>query len=364
MGGARGRITSTADRMTVIELVSEAKREGAREIKACQEIGISLRTLQRWRKEEGLKGDKRPTCKRPTPKNKLAKEEETQILEVINEPKYQSMPPSQIVPALADAGVYIASESTMYRVMREAKQQNHRGQTKKSVSKPKATHCATTPNSVWSWDITYLSGPIKGIFLYLYMIMDIFSRKIVGWEVWEEENTENASHLIRRSVMAEKLIRQKEPLVLHSDNGSPMKGATMLETLYQLGITPSRSRPGVSNDNPYSESLFKTCKYTQNYPTKAFKTLDEARTWVKGFVYHYNYEHHHSGIKFLTPNQRHSGEGKKILERRQQVYKAAKENHPERWSRKTRDWTLEDKVWLNPEKAECSEKEKKQSNAS
>ena len=180
--------------------------------------------------------------------------------------------------------------------------------------------------------------------------MDIFSREIVGWEVWEDETAEHASELIRRTVLIQNIALQDSPLVLHSDNGSPMKGATMLETLYSLGITPSRSRPRVSNDNPYSESLFRTCKYCPSYPAKGFVTLDDARIWVKEFARWYNHDHRHSGIKFLTPHQRHSGLGEEILQQRHQVYEIAKANHPERWARHTRDWSIEKEVWLNPEK--------------
>lgn len=166
----------------------------------------------------------------------------------------------------------------------------------------------------YSWDITYLPGPAKGLYFYLYLILDIFSRKIVGWEVWTEETAEHASHLIRRTVMSENITRQNEPLVLHSDNGSPMKRASMLETLYQLGITPSRSRPRVSNDNPYSEAIFRTCKYCPSYPAGGFANIKDARIWVKEFANWYNYKHCHSGIKFLTPYQRHSGQGEEVLE--------------------------------------------------
>ena len=173
-------MTSATDRKAAIELVDEAKMNGARESKACVELGISQRTLKRWRTEQGLKGDLRPVVKRPIPKNKLTDEEEAQILKTINEPEFKSLPPSQIVPILADRGTYIASESTMYRVMSKAGQQNHRGKSKVAASKPKSTYCATSPNQVWSWDITYLAGPIKGMFFYLYMIIDIFSRKKIG----------------------------------------------------------------------------------------------------------------------------------------------------------------------------------------
>jgi putative transposase len=200
------------------------------------------------------------------------------------------------------------------------------------------------------WDITWLPGPIKGKYYYLYLILDLFSRKIVAWEIWEEESAKLASELVRRAVLSERLTKN-HPLVLHSDNGSPMKGATLLELLYKLSITPSRSRPRVSNDNPYAESIFRTCKYRPSYPAKGFKTLEVARQWVLEFVHWYNYQHKHSGIKFVTPVQRHTGEDKQILENRKRVYELAKARHPERWSRSTRDWTRQDKVWLNPERS-------------
>jgi len=200
------------------------------------------------------------------------------------------------------------------------------------------------------WDISWLPGPAKGIYFYLYLILDLYSRKIVAWEIWLEESAENASLLVRRGMLSEQRISHHQPLVLHSDNGSPMKGASLLETLYQLGITPSRSRPRVSNDNPYAESIFRTCKYRPDYPTKGFSDLTAARTWVLSFAHWYNKEHRHSGLNFLTPNQRHDGSAEQIFEQRTQVYEQAKTLHPERWSRETRNWTLEDEVWLNPER--------------
>jgi len=349
----RGSLTSTVNRALSIELVNEAVANGARRHKACKIIGFSERTLQRWSKEGNE--DQRPLAQRPPPTNKLSDKECETILEVVNQPEFQSLPPSQIVPILADQGIYLASESTMYRVLRQADEQNHRGRSKSPTSKPKSTHCATGPNLVWTWDISYLVGPIKGLYFYLYLILDIFSRDIVGWEVWPEETAENASQLIRRAVLAQKLAHRIEPLVLHSDNGSPMKGATMLKTLQELGITPSRSRPSVSNDNPYSESMFRTCKYYPSYPTNGFATIEEARIWVEKFVYWYNYQHRHSGINFLTPHQRHSGQGEEVLAKRHQVYESAKAKHPERWSGKTRDWSIPAEVWLNPEKPKDKE---------
>ena len=350
---------SASDRENAVMLIDEAVDSGARRCKACDEIGIKERTYYRWtklNKEKGSFEDLRPTAEHPEPVNKLTPEERQQIIDVAASPEYSSMPPCEIVPALADKGKYIASESTLYRVLREEKMQNHRGRCAEPVHRPISTHAATGPNQVYMWDITYLNGPVKGRFYYLYMISDLFSRDIVGWEVWPEESAEHASELIRRTCLAQGRL-STEPLVLHSDNGSPMKGATMLETLYHLGITPSNSRPRVSNDNPYAESLFKTLKYRPNYQPKGFANLIEARLWCANFVNWYRFEHHHSGIKFLTPSQRHNGEGETIMQNRIKVYEAAKTAHPERWNgRATRDWSLPEKVYLNPEqKVEVTE---------
>jgi putative transposase len=341
---------SVLDRSKAITLIQEAVINGAREDRACEELGISQRTLQRWRSDLTPLEDQRPVVKRPTPKNKLSEDERETIVKTVNQPEFKSLPPSQIVPRLADEGVYIASESTMYRVLKEKDMQHHRGRSKKPHAKPIATHCATGPNQVWMWDITWLPGPAKGIYFHLYLILDLYSRKIVAWDIWLEESAENASLLVRRGMLSEQRISHHQPLVLHSDNGSPMKGASLLETLYHLGITPSRSRPRVSNDNPYAESIFRTCKYRPDYPSKGFSDLTAARIWVLSFVHWYNKEHRHSGLNFLTPNQRHDGSTEQIFEQRRQVYEQAKILHPERWSRETRNWTLEEEVWLNPER--------------
>ena len=267
----------------------------------------------------------------------------------VNRSENADKPPSQIVPALADEGIYIASESSFYRVMHEASQIRHRGRSEKPCKRAVSRLVATAPNQVWSWDITYLPGPIKGLYYYLYLILDIFSRDIMGWEVWEEESAEHASHLIRKATLSQGLQRNRHPLILHSDNGSPMKGATMLHTLYELGITPSRSRPRVSNDNPYSESMFRTCKYRPEYPLNGFVTLEESRNWCLDFVRWYRFEHHHSGIGYVTPNQVHSGVADKVLEKRRQVYELARAKNPLRWSKSIRAWSLPKEVWLNPE---------------
>jgi Transposase and inactivated derivatives len=170
---------------------------------------------------------------------------------------------------------------------------------------------ARGPCEVWSWDVTWLGGPARGVFFYLFMILDLYSRKIVSWEVCERETSEEASRVLERAVLAEGCIDR--PLVLHADNGSPMKGATLLETLRRLEIEPSFSRPRVSNDNAFSEAVFRTCNYVPDFPVRGFATIDQARTWVAGFVRWYNGEHLHSALRYVTPNDRHEVRDTKIL---------------------------------------------------
>ena len=340
--------------MEAILLINEAVDHGARLSKACECLGITARTYYRWQslnKEHQSYEDRRAYADHSNPANKLTPAERQKVIDTVNEERFASMPPCEIVPALADEGEYIASESTFYRILREEKMQNHRGRSQEPGKNGKPTsYAATAPNQVWTWDITYLRGMIKGFFFYLYLIIDLFSRDIVGWEVWEKESADHASVLIRRACLAQGRLTTT-PLVLHSDNGSPMKGATMLETLYALGITPSNSRPRVSNDNPYSESLFKTLKYRPNYQPKGFESIEEARRWCSAFVHWYRYEHHHSGIKFLIPAERHAGKSEEILANRAKVYEAAKAAHPERWNgRSIRNWDNIEEAYLNPDK--------------
>jgi len=322
---------------------------GARKEKASAEFGLSIRTLQRWIEGDKVKEDQRPVITRKAPSNKLSEAERSQILAVCNQPEYASMPPSQLVPRLADSGQYLASESSFYRILSAANQLNHRGRSKAMQQrKPPTTHIATAANQVWTWDISYLPSHVRGLYYYLYLIVDIYSRKIVGWEVHDRESGELAAELMQRTVLAEQCFRK--PLVLHSDNGSPMKSYTLQSKLVDLGITPSHSRPRVSNDNAFSESLFRTIKYCPQWPSQGFATLELARDWVNGFVTWYNNEHRHSGIKFVTPAQRHQGEDRDILQKRDKLYALAKSINPARWSGKTRDWAPVGAVTLNPEK--------------
>lgn len=226
----------------------------------------------------------------------------------------------------------------------------------RQVNKPRAL-TATAPNQIYTWDITYLPTQVKGVFLYLYLVLDIYSRKIVGWQVHHEERSELAADLMTDICHREKV--DKNQVTLHSDNGSPMKGATMLATLQELGVVPSFSRPSVSNDNPYSESVFRTLKYRPEYPEKPFADIKLARDWVSVFVQWYNNEHRHSGIKFTTPQARHTGKDIEILARRKLVYKQAKLENPIRWSGDIKNWEHIEEVYLNPEKGKSEIKESK-----
>jgi len=343
------------DRVEIIKLIDEARTSGARQTQACKIIGISSRTLQRWQQDDVHDG--RIDAKH-APANKLTAIERQRIIQTANKSEYADLPPTKIVPKLADKGVYIASESTFYRVLKEANQLQHRQKEKpdRQVKKPRAL-TATGPNQIFTWDITYLPTQVKGIFLYLYLVMDIYSRKIVGWQVHEEESSTLASGLMTDICQREGIL--PDQVTLHSDNGSPMKGATMLATLQELGVVPSFSRPSVSNDNPYSESLFRTLKYRPEYPEKPFLNLLSARGWVQGFVDWYNFEHLHSAIQFVTPAQRHTGEDIEILAKRKRLYEQAKFKHPERWSGEIRNWKPVALVYLNPEKQEPGLVEKK-----
>ena len=337
-------MTSLPDRRETMALIDEAVAAGARRHKACEELGVSLRTVQRWshRAQDG-----RPGAVRAAPSNKLSEKEREQVLAIANRPDYASLAPHQIVPRLADEGVCIASESTFYRVLKAADQQHHRGRARRPGRRIATTYRADRPNQLWCWDITWLPTAVKGQFYYWYMMKDIYSRKLVANEVHASETSELAARLLVRATLREGLAGR--PLVLHSDNGSAMKGSTMLATMQNLGVMPSFSRPRVSNDNAHAETLFRTAKYCPLWPQKSFATLDEARAWVQRFVQWYNEEHRHSGIRYVTPAQRHRGEAPELSRRRVALYKAARERQPGRWSGEIRDWTLAPTVWLNPE---------------
>ena len=318
---------------------------------ACGEIGICLRTLKRWRKAltgDGVGNDRRKGSHRLV-SHKLSEEERQRILLTCNQPEYASLPPGQIVPALADQGLYIGSESSFYRVLHAHGQVHRRGRSRPPQEpRPVPRLRASGANQVWSWDITYLPTTVRGIWLYLYLVIDVWSRKVVAWDVAEREDPAIAADLVSRACLRERISKgRKQPLILHADNGNAMRAATLESRLEELGVLRSFSRPRVSNDNPYSESLFRTVKYRPDYPRRPFASKDQACKWVAEFVDWYNHQHRHSGIKFVTPQQRHDGQAVEISRHRGVVYERARQLNPRRWSRSTRCWRQPEVVWIN-----------------
>ena len=335
---------SISDRKHLSGLIEEAVTLGARRNECCKAISLNLRTLQRWERDLEI-GDQRrgPTT---AGAHQLSAVERQAVIDCANSREYQSLPPAQIVPRLADQGIYLASESTFYRILKKANLATFRLNSHPRVNKKPQPLIAVGANQIWSWDITYLKSPVKGLYYYLYLIMDIYSRMIVGWEIYEYESADLSAALIAYSTNAHGVVRDQ--LTLHSDNGGPMKGATMLATLQKLGVIPSFSRPSVSDDNPFSESLFKTLKYRPSYPDGSFAGLNEARTWVAKFVDWYNTKHLHSEISYVTPECRHYGRDQEVLIQRSAIYEIAKQKNPLRWAGKTRKWNQVKEVQLNP----------------
>ena len=325
----------------MLEVIDDAVKQGARRAAVCRHLGISARTTQRWQTQpaDARRGPN------TAPLNKLSDVERQVLVSVANSVEFRDVSPKQIVPSLADQGRYIGSESTFYRVLNAERLMARRGRAKAPVPRPKPELFASGPNQVWTWDISYLRTPVRGVFFYLYMVVDIFSRRIVGWQVHAEESSDLAAALIQRASLA---AGSPKGLKLHSDNGGPMKGCTMLAMLQSLGMSASFSRPRVSDDNPYSEALFRTVKYSAMFPDRPFESIDAARSWVAAFVGWYNTTHHHSAIRFVTPDQRHFGHETHLLAKRSAVYELARRQNPSRWTGQTRNWSPAPAVRLAP----------------
>lgn len=328
-----------------MQLIDEAVQAGARQARACNELELSVRTVQRWRRSPV---DGRAAATRKTPANKLSASERQAVLAITNRADCASLTPHQIVPKLADEGQYLASESTFYRVLKAAGQNQRRGRSKAPVARALTTHRADGRNQVWCWDITWLPSTVKGRFFYWYMVKDIYSRKLVANDVFDVESSQHASPLLKQACLREQTLGR--PVVLHSDNGAVMRSADLLSTMQTLGVVPSYSRPRVSNDNAYAEALFRTAKYCPMWPERPFFSVEQARVWVLRFVAWYNEEHRHSALKYVTPAQRHRGQDKELLDKRVQLYEKARQANPQRWSAGVRNWQLEDAVYLNPER--------------
>jgi transposase InsO family protein len=323
-------------------ILNELNNAGCRGISKtlfCEIAGISLRSIQRWK--IGTMIDKRKGSAKAV-RNKLTKEEEDKIIDVCCDSRFRDLNPYEIVAILAQEGIYMASESTIYRVLKKNMLLKNRSGCKNRVYKKPEEIKADGPDQVYSWDITYLKTRIRGIYYYLYVFMDIWSRKITAWGIFDEESGEHAKAILEEYCM----LNGIKIKVVHSDNGAPMKSAIFLGLLEFLGVAKSFSRPRTSNDNAYSESLFKTVKYNAGYPG-CFDSIEEARRWFEGFKNWYNTRHLHSGIMYVTPDDRHAGRDKEILIKRRAVYINARNNNSVRWSRHCKKWKYEDIVYLN-----------------
>jgi putative transposase len=343
LGGSRGRLIGVEEKRLALELVKQARLSGARKSKACEILGIDIKTLNRWDVESVI--DRRKGANKKIPR-KLSDKERQAVAEIACVQKYKDLTPYEIVADLAENGVYYASERSFYRILNEFDLLHHRSDSKPAEHKAEIEKLvATGSNQIWSWDITWLQTEVRGLFYFAYVVKDIWDKRIVGWEIHDHESDEIAAEMFKRL----KIRHNMKSIILRSDNGNPMKGATMLATLNDLGVIPSYSRPRVSNDNPFIESLFKTLKYTAGYPGR-FKSIEHARIWMADFVNWYNTKHRHSAIGYVTPQQRFSGEYKEIFKKRNETLAMAKKRNPERWGKRQRVWCCNANVYLHPGK--------------
>lgn len=282
---------------------------------------------------------------RPTPKRALSCQERQQVLDLLHSPRFIDSSPAQIYATLLDEGLYLCSVRTFYRLLHSHQEVRERRNQLRHPSYQRPELLATAPNQVWSWDITKLRGPVKGSHYSLYVILDIYSRYVVGWLVAEGESKALAERLIRETLTKYSIAPGQ--LTLHADRGSCMTAQTVTQLLAELEVAKSHSRPHTSNDNPYSEAQFKTLKYCPQFPER-FASIHEARAFCRSFFGWYNSQHRHSGIALLTPADVHFGRAHQVLEQRAATLTAAYKAHPERFRRPPVPQPLPDAVWINP----------------
>ena len=275
--------------------------------------------------------------------------------EVLNSERFVDCAPRQVYATLLDEGRYLCSWRTMYRILDAHAEVRERRNQLRHPTYTKPELLATQPNQLWSWDITKLKGPAAWTYYYLYVILDVYSRCIVGWMVMESENASLAEELIAESCAKQGI--EPEQLTLHADRGSAMTSKTVAQLLADLGVTKTHARPHVSNDNPYSEAQFKTMKYRPGFPEQ-FGSLMDARSWMRQFVAWYNHDHRHSGLVLLTPASVHEGKAPAVLSARQHVLEGAYAAHPERFVRGVPSpGELPGAVWINPPAASAPAKQ-------
>jgi len=314
---------------------------------ACAAVGINRARVYRLR--SCRKMPQAVPRKRPSPPRALKAEERQKVLEVLHSEKFVDQAPQEVYAALLDSGRYVCSIRTMYRLLEANQEVKERRNQLRHPSYQKPELLATAPNQVWSWDITKLLGPVKWTYFYLYVILDIFSRYVVGWMIASHEARGLAQKLIQETV--EKQNIQPGKLTIHADRGPSMKSKPVALLLSDLGVTKTHSRPHTSDDNPYSEAQFKTLKYRPDFPDR-FGSLEDARAFCQDFFRWYNSEHHHSGIGLMTPEVIHYGLAQEVFKAREKVLLAAYEMHPERFVRKVPiPLALPQAAWINPPKS-------------
>jgi len=306
---------------------------------ACRSLGVPRSSFYRAQQP------KREPKPRPTPQRALSEDEKQQVCQMLNSERFQDCAPREVYATLLDEGTYLCSWSTMYRILKERQQIRERRNQLRHPTYSKPELLATGANQLWSWDLTKLRGPAKWTYYYLYTILDVFSRYVVGWLIAERESAVLAKQLIAQSCVKQGIERAQ--LTLHADRGSSMTSKTVALLLADLGVTKTHSRPYVSNDNPYSESQFKTMKYRPDYPER-FGSIQDARAWARAFFQWYNHEHHHSGLGLMTPVTVHYGQAQSVIEQRAKVLRAAYLAHPERFVRgQPQPPSLPTEVWIN-----------------
>jgi len=313
---------------------------------ACSALGIPRATYYRWQKPKMSKALLRKKIKHPLA---LRVAERRAVLDILHSERFIDKSPGEIVPTLLDEGNYVCSERTMYRILAEANELKERRRQRKNRSQyQKPELLATVSNQVWSWDITKLKGPKKWSYFYLYVILDIFSRYVVGWMIADRESADLAKRLITQTCEKQKI--QPDQLTLHADRGASMKSNCVAYLLADLGITKTHSRPYTSDDNPFSEAQFKTLKYCPEFPER-FGCIEDAKAFGRAFFKWYNNEHRHSGINRLTPKSLHYGEAEKVLQRRNIALAEAFVKHPERFkNRLPNAGKIPEAAWINPPK--------------
>lgn len=307
-------------------------------VTACRLTGRSRATHHRRLNPKAPK-ERTP---RPAPANALSSDERARVLGLMNTGEYVDLPPAQIYARELDEGRYHCSERTMYRILAEAGQSGERRRQATHPPKTVPELVANGPSQVWSWDITRLAGPEKGIWYHAYVILDIYSRYVVGHTVERAESAERAEELIREAIARNGLL----PHTVHADRGTSMTSKKVSQLLLDLGVTRSHSRPKTSNDNPYSESQFRTTKYTADYPQR-FASLSQAREWMEAFTSYYNHVHRHSGIGYHTPASVHFATAELVREQRSVTLAAAYERNPERFNRRPVPPSIPPQAWIN-----------------